>query len=287
MREKAAVILWTVCIFVATCCALGKNTNEPSSTIITDLTAPAELVRHEQEFSSAYLEPARMGGEPGVAVIFDGTEDLHYYAKAETAPAAGFELKVEAKSDDFRFGQALFPKWQIFTDPIGSKVEVYAGHFTVFVPMKAETDTAPTEATVIDHANVKVKISGLACTSMVCLPPFEKTLQARFDWNQRNSWKEISIETPGDTDTAVEAAQGPGYSTWFALALGFGICRGIGIEHYAVRLAGLTNYHNANRGPGKSRQKAIHNDGPGFLHWDIAVFCMPGRRQYHLAELLR
>lgn len=219
MRKKAAVILWTVCIFVATCCALGKNTNEPSSAIITDLTAPAELVRHEQKFSSAYLEPARMGGEPGVAVIFDGTDDLHYYAKAEIVHAAGFELKVEAKSDDFRFGQALFPKWQIFTDPIGSKVEVYAGHFTVFVPMKAETDTAPTKTAAIDQTNVKVKISGIACTSMVCLPPFEKTLQARFDWSRRNSWKEISIETPGDADELIETVEGPGYSTWFALGL--------------------------------------------------------------------
>jgi thiol:disulfide interchange protein DsbD len=164
-----------------------------------------------------------MGGEPGVAVIFEGTDDLHYYAKAETAPAASLELKVEAKSDDFRFGQALFPKWQIFTDPIGngSKVEVYAGHFTVFVPMKAETDTAPTKTAAIDQAKVKVKISGIACTSMVCLPPFEKTLQARFDWSQRNSWKEISIETPGDADEPIEAVKGPGYSAWFALGLAF------------------------------------------------------------------
>jgi thiol:disulfide interchange protein DsbD len=162
-----------------------------------------------------------MGGEPGVAVIFEGTDDLHYYAKAETAPAAGFELKIEAKSDDFRFGQALFPKWQIFTDPIGSKVEVYAGHFTVFVPMKAETDTAPTKTAAIDQAKVKVKISGIACTSMVCLPPFEKTLQARFDWSQRNSWKEISIETPGDADELIEAVKGPGYPAWFALSLAF------------------------------------------------------------------
>ncbi|MHC4632278.1 MAG: hypothetical protein ACYS9C_13570 [Planctomycetota bacterium] len=138
MREKTAAIskgtlltgaLWTVWVFVATCCALGKNATDVSSTIITDVTTPVELARVEKEFSSAHLEPARMGGEPGIAVIFKGTDDLHYYAKAETAPAAGFELKVEAKSDDFRFGQALFPKWEIITDPADNKVEVYAGHF--------------------------------------------------------------------------------------------------------------------------------------------------------------
>jgi thiol:disulfide interchange protein len=230
MREKTAAIskgtlltgaLWTVCIFVATCCASGENTTDLSSTIITDLTTPVELVRVEKEFSSAHLEPARMGGEFGIAVIFEGSDDLHYYAKAETTPAAGFELKVEAKSDDFRFGQPLFPKWEIITDPADNKVEVYAGHFTVFVPTKTKTDKAPAETTVIDQASVRVRISGIACTSMVCLPPFEKMLQARFDWSRRNSWKKISIETPGDTDTAVEAAKGPGYSTWFALALAF------------------------------------------------------------------
>ena len=230
MREKTVAIskgtlltgtLWTVWVFVATCCALGENTTDLSSTIITDLTTPVELVRVEKEFSSAHLEPARMDGEPGIAVIFEGTDDLHYYAKAETAPAAGFELKVEAKSDDFRFGQALFPKWEIFTDPTGNKVEVYAGHFTVFVPMKTKTDKAPTETTVIDRSSVRVKISGIACTSMVCLPPFEKMLQAKFDWSRRNSWKKISIETPGDADEEVETVKGAGYSAWFALGLAF------------------------------------------------------------------
>ncbi len=230
MREKTAAIskgtlltgtLWTVFIFAATCCALGENANDLSSPIITDPTTPVELARAEKEFSSAHLEPARMGGEFGIAVIFEGTDDLHYYAKAETAPAAGFELKVEAKSDDFRFGQAIFPKWEIITDPTGSKVEVYAGHFTVFVPMKTKTDKAPAETTVIEQGSVRVRITGIACTSMVCLQPFEEMLQAKFDWSRRNSWKKISIETPGDTDEEVETVRGPGYSAWFALGLAF------------------------------------------------------------------
>ena len=54
---------------------------------------PVELTRAGIEYSSATLKPARMGGEFGIAVVFDGTDDLHFYAKSDTAPMAGSELK--------------------------------------------------------------------------------------------------------------------------------------------------------------------------------------------------
>ena len=218
MREKAAAILWTVSILAFNCFALAESTTPASSTTpagsIVVNTTTVELARYEKEFSSAHLEPARMGEKPGVAVIFEGTDDLHYYAKAETAPAAGFELKVEAKSDDFGFGEAVFPKWNIFVDSLGNKVEVYAGRFTVFVPIK--TVRAPTKTTVIEAGDIEVKISGIACTSMLCLPPFEKTLRTRINWSQRDSWNQISFETASDTG---RPTAGPGYSAWFALGL--------------------------------------------------------------------
>ncbi len=173
MVKYSAVILWLTSVLAVNGHALSQpaDANDSNAGNI-----PIELVRYEKEFSTARLEPARMGGYAGVAVIFKGTDDLHYYAKPETAPAAGFELKVEAKSDDFEFGQAVFPKWHIFTDGLGNKVEVYSGRFTVFVPIKTVTTPAKTTA-----GNVEVKISGIACTSMVCLPPFEKILRARID----------------------------------------------------------------------------------------------------------
>jgi len=224
MRKKTAGIskdalltgvLWTVCVFAAICCASGQNSNELSSTITTDVTTSIELVRSEKEFSSAHLEPARIGEKAGIAVIFEGSDDLHYYAKAETAPASGFELKVEARSDDFDFGQALFPKWHLFTDSLNNKIEVYEGNFTVFVPITAAS--APTETTVIDKGNVEIKISGIACTSKICLPPFEKTLQTKIDWSQRSSWKHISsTETGNGKPKTIKA---PGYSILFALGL--------------------------------------------------------------------
>ena len=202
--------------------ALGQNASAPNSTIpVNPVTAdtassPVELARSEKEFSSARIEPAQMEGQKGIVVVFEGTYDLHYYAKSETAPAGGLELKVEAKSDSFNFGEAVFPKWGVFQDPLGNKVEVHVGRFTVFVPIKAVR--APTKTTVTDKGDVEVKISGIACTSMVCLPPFERTLSARIDWSQRDSWKEISFEKAPRRSKIIK---GPGYSVWFALGLAF------------------------------------------------------------------
>jgi len=211
------VVLWTVCIFTATCCASSQNSTEPGSTINPDVTTSIELVRFEKEFSSARLEPAHMDSKTGIAVIFEGTDDLHYYAKAKTAPAPGLELKVQAESDDFTFGEIIFPKWHLFTDPLNNKIEVYEGNFTIFIPIT--TVKTPTKTAVIDKGDIEVKIAGIACTSKICLPPFEKILQTKIDWSGRSSWKNISsTETGIDKPKTIKE---PGYSIPFALALAF------------------------------------------------------------------
>ena len=100
----------------------------------------AEIVRFEQEYSQARLEPARLDGRPGIAVVFEGTEDLHYYARPETAPAAGLELKITAESDTLEFGETVLPAWTIFDDPTGQKIQVYVGDFTAFIPIRRGVD---------------------------------------------------------------------------------------------------------------------------------------------------
>ncbi|HUT46005.1 MAG TPA: cytochrome c biogenesis protein CcdA [Sedimentisphaerales bacterium] len=204
-----------VCVLVSACCAWGQNPGEPNSATSDSIATGVELARYENEFSSVHLEPARMGTLFGVAVIFEGTGDLHYYAKAETATAPGYELKVQAKSDGFEFNQAIFPNWSTITDPLGKKVEVYVGKFIVFIPIQTNKD--PTKTT----DDVDVTISGQACTSTICLLPFEQTLRRSLDWSRRDSWKQISLQAPGDTAVPVQVAQGPDYSAWFALALAF------------------------------------------------------------------
>ena len=227
MRKKTAGIskdklltgvLWTVCVFAATCCASGQNSNELSSTITTDVTTGVvrgtpygELVKYENEFSSAHIEPAQMDGKAGIAVIFGGSDDFHYYARPETATAPGFELKIKAQSAAFEFGPAVFPQWKIFTDTFGKKVEVYIGNFNVFIPIKAS------KSPDIKTSEVEVKISGQPCTSQKCLMPFEKTLQTNIDWSQRSSWKHISsAETDNGNGKTIKE---PGYSIPFALGL--------------------------------------------------------------------
>ncbi|MBN2182052.1 MAG: thioredoxin family protein [Sedimentisphaerales bacterium] len=174
--------------------------------------AAAELARYEQEYSSARIEPARMDSQYGIAVIFAGTDDLHYYAKSETAPAPGFELKVQAKSDVFDFGKPLFPTWSVITDPLGKKVEVYVGEFVVFIPIQQ------TEEPVETAAEADVTITGLACTSAICLQPFEQILQTKIDWSLRESWPQVSLESSAGED---EPRTGSTQPVWLALSLAF------------------------------------------------------------------
>jgi thiol:disulfide interchange protein len=213
MRRKTTIIFCSFYIFIAGFSAHGENVREPEAADVPGRGAAAvEMARYEKEFSSVRLEPARRNSQSGIAVIFEGTDDLHYYARPETAPAPGYELRIEAKADQFDFGKALFPKWSIFQDPAGKQVEVYAGGFTVFLPI-ATVIAPPTTS-----GDVQVKISGMACTSTVCLSPFEKTLRMKVDWNQRQSWKEISLEGPYGGGWPSSTSTQP---VWFALGLAF------------------------------------------------------------------
>lgn len=236
MRKKTVVIskdtlltgvVWIVCFSVFTCRASGQNTDQLSSTINTDVTTGVvpgtphgELVKYENEFSSAHIEPAQMEGKAGIAVIFEGSDDLHYYARPETATAPGFELKIKAQSAAFEFGSPVFPKWKIFTDTFGKKVEVYIGNFNIFIPIKAS------KSPDIKTGEVEVKISGQPCTSQKCMMWFEKTLQTRIDWSQRSSWKNISsAETGIDKPKPIKE---PGYS--IPVALGLALLAGLSLN---------------------------------------------------------
>ncbi|OHB63023.1 MAG: hypothetical protein A2Y76_14415 [Planctomycetes bacterium RBG_13_60_9] len=126
-----------------------------------------------------------MDGTPGLAVIFEGTQDLHYYARAETAPAPGLQLKVEATAPGIEFGEPVFPEWELFDDPTGQKIEVYVGDFTVFVPIRESSIRATAKA------DVTVQIAGIACTSKLCLQPFDKTLATTLDLSKTDTWRPI------------------------------------------------------------------------------------------------
>jgi thiol:disulfide interchange protein len=163
-----------------------------------------EIVQFELEQSHASLTPARMDGRPGIAVVFKGTDDLHYYARPETAPAPGLELTITATSDALEFGQTVLPAWTLFNDPTGQQIEVYVGDFTAFLPIREES-LSPDEK----EAAVTVQITGIACTSALCLPPFEKTLTAKLNLTEAAAWPAVSIGTPRADASAKETVQPP------------------------------------------------------------------------------
>ncbi|HPC93662.1 MAG TPA: cytochrome c biogenesis protein CcdA [Sedimentisphaerales bacterium] len=133
-----------------------------------------ELARVENEYSHVRLEAARVEDRPALAVVFTGTNDLHYYARSETAPAPQFNLRIHPFAEGVEFDEALFPPWQMFHDVgLEKDVEVYVGDFRVLVPLHS----TPSEPVRVD-----VRITGMACTSQLCLPPFDKTVTATIDF---------------------------------------------------------------------------------------------------------
>ncbi len=146
-----------------------------------------EILRHGEEYSRAEVAGVRVNGRAAIAVKFVGTGDLHYYADPATAPAEGMELKAAGTAEGVRFGETVYPEASLFYDSgLGKDIEVYVGEFAVVLPM----ESYPREAKA---AAVTVKVSGIACTSLVCLPPFEKELTAVVDFTAAGSWPEMEL----------------------------------------------------------------------------------------------
>ncbi len=176
-----------------------------------------ELVHYEDQHSSVRIAPARKAEQKGVVAFFEGTDDLHYYAREASAPG-GYALKVEATSKDLDFGRAQFPAWTTFYDAAQEKdVEVYVGNFTVFIPIVSQRAGVEAGASAVE-----VKISGIACTSEICLTPFEKSLSVQGKWADATFWggsialHQESVFGHGEETVPIETS---GYGAWLALFL--------------------------------------------------------------------
>lgn len=147
------------------------------------------MVRFQEQYSRVRLKVAQRDLQTGLSVLFQGTDDLHFYAKSETAPAPGFDLKVRVASEEAAFSGPLFPNWKPFYDAAQEKeIEVYVGDFEVFVPLDDGPPSGPVAVTV--------QITGLACTSSLCLPPFDKTLAATVDFGRGTVEGLAEVEPP-------------------------------------------------------------------------------------------
>lgn len=202
MGDRLPAIRCIAMILAVISCIWTADAKTPTNTL--------ELAKHLEESSSVRIEPARLDAKPGIALVFEGTDDLHYYAKPETAPAPDLELQAKAQSEAFDFEQAVFPKWHSFKDALGNKIEVFSGNFVVFIPM------APTKTPAPDRADIEITVSGIACTSLACLNPFKEKITTTIDWADNASWKTITLESEAVPHTAAKS-----YSIWFALPLAF------------------------------------------------------------------
>ena len=174
---------------------------------------PVELAREGKERSIGQIEPVTFNGQPAIAAVFAGTSDLHYYATAKSAPAEGMELKVGGQADGVTFAKMILPTPKSFYNPAEEKnIDVFVGNFEVILPI-----TSGPESGIVD---VNVTITGLACTSRICLPPFKKTLTASIDFAGASSWRTITRQIPAaiSTNVAGQVVEG-GFGTGWALLL--------------------------------------------------------------------
>lgn len=184
---------------VMVCAALGSLVSLSRG---ADVSGPTQIIQFELEQSSASLSPARWEGRPGIAVVFKGTDDLHYYARSQTAPAPGLELRIIATSPDLKFDPVILPAWTLFNDATGQQIEVYVGDFAAFIPIRDDSPTAGKK-----EATATVQITGIACTSALCLPPFEKSLTVTLPLSEIASWPAVSIGTPRAESPAATAPE--------------------------------------------------------------------------------
>ena len=161
-----------------------------------------QMARSGDQSSSARIEVTELDGAPAIAVVFQGTDDLHYYATLKAAPAPGLELKITAKADGLTFGEPVFPEYAYFTDPAQGKIEVFVGDFKVLFPINQRDEN-------ISQTVITTAISGITCTSKLCLPPFKKMLAGKIDLSQ---WPSLSIQTaelPAEKDAEIIPSQLP------------------------------------------------------------------------------
>lgn len=182
MNGTRIVLISAVCAALWIPVAFAQNDGTDGAT---------EIVQFEFEQSSASLKPARWNERPGIEVVFEGTDDIHYYARPETAPAPGLELKITAASDSLKFDGAVLPEWQLFDDPTGQQIEVYVGNFSAFIPIQRDSMAAQAK-----EVSITVTIAGVACTSKLCLPPFEKMLTATLNLADVANWPASSAAVP-------------------------------------------------------------------------------------------
>lgn len=157
--------------------------------------SPVEITRHEDQHSVAKLIAVRYNNTPAVAVKFTGTDDLHFYADPATAPAPDLILKAVPQTANLQFSNTLYPRPSLFYDASYKKeIEVYVGDFYLILPIISYPEQS-------QPLTVTVQLTGIACTSKLCLRPFDITLTAELTIADISAWPVIDF-TPASSTTS-------------------------------------------------------------------------------------
>ncbi len=199
MQNKVSVILLLVSVFAAISCG---------SVIKTDIVTISTEKQHN------IVGP---NSNSALAVHFEAAKDWHFYASAQSAPG-GMNLKIKPSADGntINFSEPIFPHPDMYFDKFtGSKVEVFSGKFTVFLPFSV--GQIPDK-----KATVKIGIEGAICSELQCrMPDFgELTAEIEIAGDAAMGEPNFVLPATGQEAGSTSSPQAD-YSIWFALGLAF------------------------------------------------------------------
>ena len=131
-----------------------------------------EIVRYENQHSRHMWSRPVSDGQAGLAVVFQGTRTCTTTPGPRPPRAPGLQLKVEATaggSSTFRPGRVPAVANPSF-DPARENVEVYAGDFTVFLPIEQSLSASP-RAMPPSRSNSRASPARASCACLLSTRP--------------------------------------------------------------------------------------------------------------------
>ncbi len=143
------------------------------------------IVESDNEYSDAKAFAARTSdGSAGIAVQFEGTDGLHYYADKEDAPGnMPLELDMTLPEGCSSKPQRFPGSHPYYDKALEKNINVYSGGFIVFIPFDCDQQ---------ETVDISIRIHGLACTDNVCIR-FDKTLSIAVNMADIERWPLVEM----------------------------------------------------------------------------------------------
>ena len=140
-------------------------------------------------------EPVAPDSNSAVRIKFNLEKDWHFYADKNTAPQQ-MALKIIPQGQELIFSKPVMPRSNSYFDKItNSKLAVYSGNFSIFIPFVTDANSRSTE--------VKILIDGLTCSRQLCRKTsyeLSKRLDISASADMANAKFSVPAENIGGTD---------------------------------------------------------------------------------------